>query len=65
MSKENRKTAKATDFVLPPHSNAKAHEKVMTMLKTMTPQQVFELAVEAGIYTSDGKLTEHYQPVPE
>lgn len=35
---------------------ATAHEK----LKKMTPKQALELAVRAGIYTQDGKLTPEY-----
>jgi roadblock/LC7 domain-containing protein len=32
----------------------------------MTPREVFETAVHAGIYTEDGKLTGHYaEPADE
>ena len=54
-------TPEELEFVPPPHINAKAHAKVMEMVKNMTPDEFFELAVEAGIYTPDGKLTEHYR----
>jgi roadblock/LC7 domain-containing protein len=37
----------------------------MARLAKMTPQEVFQTAVRAGIYTSDGKLTEHYADAPD
>jgi hypothetical protein len=35
--------------------------EVLRKLKAMTPKEVFELAVRAGIYTPDGELTAHYR----
>lgn len=35
--------------------------RVLARMQTMTPDQLFELAVRAGIYTEDGKLTRHYR----
>lgn len=35
--------------------------RVLAELQRMTPQQLFELAVKAGIYTKSGKLTKHYR----
>jgi hypothetical protein len=31
-------------------------------LETMTPEEIFALAVRAGIYTEDGELTPPYRP---
>ncbi len=52
-------------FVPPPHSNARAHRRVMELLESMTPQEVLALSVEAGIHTADGKLTAPYKPAEE
>lgn len=35
--------------------------RALAELEAMTPAQVFEVAVQAGIYTKDGKLTKHYR----
>jgi hypothetical protein len=48
-------------FELPPHANAETHARIMARLKKMTPHEIFLTAVEAGIYTPDGQLTEHYR----
>jgi roadblock/LC7 domain-containing protein len=47
-------------FQSPPHANAKVHKKIMAKLKKMSSKEIFQTAVEAGIYTPDGKLTKHY-----
>ena len=47
---------------LPPHANAEVHKKIMRDLGQMSPSQIVQTAVDAGIYTSDGKLTKHYAP---
>jgi len=52
-------------FRPPPHANAKIHERIMARLAKMSPQEVFLTAVRAGIYTPDGRLTEHYADQPE
>lgn len=56
------KKAKEHGFVPPPHANAAVHKKIMKDLRSMSPQEIFQVAVEAGIYTPDGKLTEPYVP---
>jgi hypothetical protein len=35
--------------------------RVLADLQGMSPKQIFELAVRAGIYTKSGKLTKHYR----
>jgi hypothetical protein len=57
--------AKIRGFTPPPHANAEVHKRIMARLAKMTPQEVFQTAVRAGIYTSDGKLTEHYADAPD
>lgn len=57
--------AKAQGFTPPPHANAEVHKRIMAKLAKMTPREVFETAVRAGIYTPDGKLTEHYAERPD
>jgi hypothetical protein len=41
---------------------AEKRQKVLDELKRMSSREVFEAAVEAGIYTPDGKLTPSYRP---
>lgn len=36
-------------------------KKVLADLKKMSPEELFQLAVDAGIYTEDGELTEPYK----
>ena len=50
---------------LPPHANAEVHKRIMAKLDQMSPKEVFQTAVDAGIYTPDGKLTQHYAPGSE
>jgi hypothetical protein len=45
---------------VPPHPNAAAHVRVMARLERMTPQEVFQHAVEVGIYTPRGQLMPSY-----
>lgn len=61
MSDEARKEG----FVPPPHINAEAHKRVMKWLKEASEEEIFQSAVEAGIYTADGKLTEPYRDSEE
>ena len=35
--------------------------RVLAKMQRMTPDQLFQLAVRAGIYTKDGKLTPPYR----
>lgn len=51
----------ARGFELPPHANAEAHARLMARLEKMTPAEFFQTLVDAGIYTPDGELTEHYR----
>lgn len=55
------KAARAGAFSLPPHENAEVHKHVMAELARMTPEQVFQSAVKAGIYAEDGELTKPYR----
>jgi hypothetical protein len=40
------------------HANEDTHRRIMARLAKMTPEEVFQTAVQAGIYTPDGQLTE-------
>jgi hypothetical protein len=44
-----------------PHINAEPHRRAMERLKNMTSEEIFNTAVQAGIYTPNGKLTEYYR----
>jgi hypothetical protein len=55
---------KPRDPELPPHANAKVHARIMRKLARMTPEEIFQTSVDAGIYTKAGKLTKHYAPRP-
>ncbi len=35
--------------------------RVLADMQRMSPQQLFQLAVRAGIYTKKGNLTKHYR----
>jgi hypothetical protein len=35
--------------------------RVLAKLRRLSPQELFEIAVEAGIYTPDGQLTPPYR----
>jgi hypothetical protein len=48
-----------------PHINAEPHRRAMERLKKMTSEEIFQSAVQAGIYTPDGQLTEPYKSAPE
>jgi hypothetical protein len=39
--------------------------RALAKLKQLTPRELFELAVRAGIYTPDGRLTPPYRPDAE
>lgn len=41
---------------------AEAHERVMARLTKMTPAEIFQTSVDAGIHNPDGTLTKHYAP---
>ncbi len=43
------------------HANAAAHAKVMKDLRQRSSHEIFETAVEAGIYTAGGQLTARYR----
>lgn len=42
-------------------AGARARRKVLDEMGKMTPAEAFALAVRAGIYTRDGKLTRPYR----
>jgi hypothetical protein len=54
-----------TGICLPPHANAEVHKRIMEKLARMSADEIFETAVRAGIYTPDGRLTEHYAEEPD
>ena len=39
----------------------KVRQRVLTKMRNMSPDELFDLAVRAGIYTEDGKLTRPYR----
>jgi hypothetical protein len=39
--------------------------RVLADMQRMSPQQLFQLAVRAGIYTENGNLTKHYKDTAE
>lgn len=39
----------------------KSHEATVKRLRRMTPKEAFKLAVDAGIYTKEGKFTTPYR----
>lgn len=39
-------------------------ERALSRLRSMTPEQVFQASVDAGVHNADGTLTEHYRPKP-
>lgn len=60
MKKPKRILKRKCSLSIPPHENAEVHKRVMRRLKSMSNQEIFQIAVDAGIYTKDGKLTENY-----
>lgn len=59
----SRKTAKKpVELKMPPHFGAEAHERLMKRLAKMTPAEIFQTSVDAGIHNPDGTLTKHYAP---
>jgi hypothetical protein len=56
----SEKGEKNGGFELPPHANAENHKRIMEWLRKATPKEVFDAAVQAGIYNPDGTLTEPY-----
>jgi hypothetical protein len=42
-------------------AETRRRRRVLAEMQRMTPEQLFELAVRAGIYTKAGKLTKHYR----
>lgn len=59
MSENASKPARGFEF--PPHANAGPLARLMARLRKMTPDELFQTLVDAGIYTPDGQLTEHYR----
>jgi hypothetical protein len=61
--------AHKTNPYLAPHINAEPHRRLMELLDSMGEEEraeyLFDISVEAGIYTPDGKLTEHYRDSDE
>lgn len=47
-------------FVPPPHPNAEVHKRVMERIKAMSPEEVLQLNIRAGIYDEEGRLRPEY-----
>jgi hypothetical protein len=47
-------------FKPPPHANAGVHKKIMAKLEEMSEEELFQTAVESGVYTKKGNLAKHY-----
>jgi hypothetical protein len=41
-------------------SEAEAHRKVLDRVAQMSPDELFQWSVKAGVYTKDGQLTPEY-----
>jgi hypothetical protein len=41
-------------------SEAEAHRKVLDRVARMSPDEIFQWSVKAGVYTNDGQLTPEY-----
>jgi hypothetical protein len=54
-----KKTSRKAAAKLDPATRAR--REVLTAMKRMTPDELFQLAVRAGIYTSGGELTAPYR----
>lgn len=48
-------------FEPPPSPHQPAFDAALLKLKSMTPQEVFQSSVDAGVHNPDGTLTEHYR----
>ena len=55
---------KRVKLELPPLPEQEALERAVDRICRMTPDEVFETSVRAGIYTPDGQLTEPYGGPP-
>jgi hypothetical protein len=64
-AKSGKKKKDDVEFRLPPHANAQVHAAIMKELRAMTPEEIFQTAVEAGIYTKTGKLRKPYATQPD
>ena len=49
-----------TGFAPPPHANRETHRLVMKRLAGMSNDEIFQVAVDAGIYAPNGDLTEAF-----
>jgi hypothetical protein len=59
MSKSAAKEAQAGERF---DAATQARRAVLSKMEKMTPKEVFEVSVRAGIYTKSGKLTAAYRP---
>jgi hypothetical protein len=48
-------------FKPPPHANAETHRRIMKKLAAMTPKEIMDTSIAAGIHTKSGKLTARYR----
>lgn len=48
-----------------PSEERAAHPRALARLRAMSPEEIFQSAVAAGIYTPDGQLTAPYRSEEE
>ncbi len=60
MKRTKTSKPRVDSFGIPPHANARAHAAFMKRMAKMTPHEIFQTMVEAGVYTKSGKLTKRY-----
>lgn len=51
--------------LIPPHGNAEAHKRFMARVQAMTPDEMLQSLVHAGICKPNGELAEPYKSAPE
>ena len=48
-------------WVPPPHPTAESHKVAMKRLRNMTPEELLQTSVDAGVHNPDGTLTDKYK----
>lgn len=61
MARSRSKKKKVSTLELPPLPHAEAHRELLQELARMSPEELFQTLVDAGIYTKDRKLTKAYR----
>jgi hypothetical protein len=52
------------DLVLPLNEDQRVFERVIARIRAMTPQEMLQSSVDAGIHKPNGQLTKDYLPRP-